>query len=123
MRSSISQFAYQRKGNDLSRSIADLNRFNDRSRKDLEIESRVSDLSDDEWHEIIKYERDRFEEDKQKQKEDFLNRRKLIKETLDRQLRERNQRIRKEIEDKKHFDKVLLDNAKKQEEQEVKKEQ
>jgi hypothetical protein len=114
----MSQFAYQRKGNELSKSIADLggHRFNDRSRKDLEIESRVSDLSGDEWHEIIKYERDKFEEDKQKQKEDFLNRRKMIKETLDRQLRERNQRIRKEIEDKKHFDKILLDNAKKQEE-------
>jgi hypothetical protein len=47
----------------LLRSIADLsgNRFN--SRKDLEIESRVSDLSGDEWHEIIKYELERFEED------------------------------------------------------------
>lgn len=40
-------------------------------------------MSGDEWHEIIKYEREKFEEEKQKKKEDFMNKRKMIKETLD----------------------------------------
>lgn len=52
-------------------------------KNDLEIDSLPSDLSGDEWNEIIKFERERFEEEKNKKKEDFLNRRKMIKETLD----------------------------------------
>ena len=78
-------------------------------------------MDGDEWHEIIKYEREKFEEEKQKQKEDFLSKRKMIKETLDKQLKERNARIKQEIEEKKQFDSILLQNARAQEEEEQKK--
>ncbi len=94
----MSQFAQQRKSNaDTSKSFADLRlKLRDQNQRngDLEIESRISDLSGDEWNEIVKYEKDKFEEERQRQKSDFLNKRKLIKETLDKQLRERNQRVR-----------------------------
>lgn len=52
-------------------------------KRDVELDSIPSDLSGDEWNEIVKYEREKFEEEKQKQKEEFMNRRKMIKETLD----------------------------------------
>lgn len=64
-------------------------------RRAADLDSVVSDLSQgDEWAEIVKYEKERFEEEQQRQKQEFINKRKLIKETLDKQLRERNQRIR-----------------------------
>ena len=70
-----------------------------------------SDISGDEWNEIVKFEKERFEEEKQKQKEDFMNKRRMIKETLDRQLKDKNVRVKSEIEEKKHFDSILLKNA------------
>lgn len=52
--------------------------------KNVEVDSIPSDVEGDEWNEIVKYEKERYEEEKQRQKEDFLNKRKMIKETLDR---------------------------------------
>lgn len=40
-----------------------------------------------------------------------MNKRRMIKETLDRQLKDKNVRVRSEIEEKKHFDAILLKNA------------
>lgn len=73
IRNSYSQFPVTRKSkiSETSKSFADLkvkpseNRFNG-GRRELELDSIASDLSGDEWHEIIKFERERFEEDKQK---------------------------------------------------------
>lgn len=50
-----------------------------------------------------------------------MNKRRMIKETLDRQLKDKNVRVRSEIEEKKHFDAILLKNAQQQEEEEQKK--
>ncbi len=52
-------------------------------KKDNDLDSIPSDLSGDEWNEIVKYEKEKFEEEKQLKKEDFINRRKMIKDTLD----------------------------------------
>jgi hypothetical protein len=89
----------------------------------LENESVPSELSGDEWNEIVKYEREKYEEEKQKQREDFLERRRQVKATLDRQLRERDLRKKREKEEKQQFDRVLLENARALEEKEVLKEQ
>lgn len=46
-------------------------------------ESVPSQIDDDEWVEIVKYEQERFEEDKKKEKELIEKKKKLIRETLD----------------------------------------
>ena len=45
----------------------------------------------------------------------------MIKETLDKQLKDRNQRIKQEQEEKKKFDSILLQTAKQQIDEETKK--
>lgn len=119
MRSSLSVLPYNKQphNKEVSKSFVDIRMKMNEPKRDLDLDSVITDLSaGDEWAEIVKYEKERFEEEQQKQREDFINKRKMIKETLDKQLKERNQRIRQEREEKKHFDKILLDNAKKQEE-------
>jgi hypothetical protein len=50
-----------------------------------------SDISGDEWAEILRYEKERYEEDKRREKEQFEYKKKQIRDTLERQLKERNQ--------------------------------
>lgn len=47
-------------------------------------ESLPSDLSDDEWVEIIKYQKEKFEEDKIREKEEFEKRKHALRDTLNR---------------------------------------
>ena len=46
-------------------------------------------MSDDEWAEIVKFEKEKYEEEKIKEKEKFINKRNLIKETLRKQINDR----------------------------------
>lgn len=73
MRNSYSQFPLTRKNNigghhergETSKSFADLRLNSGKIGKhDIEVDSIPSDLSGDEWHEIIKFEREKFEEEK-----------------------------------------------------------
>eukprot|EP00347_Sterkiella_histriomuscorum_P005983 403354521 len=128
VRNSYSQFPITRKNNiggergETSKSFADLRLASGKiGMRDIEVDSIPSDLSGDEWNEIVKFEKEKFEEEKQKQKEDFLYKRKMIKETLDKQLKDRNQRIKQEQEEKKKFDTILLQTAKQQIDEETKK--
>jgi hypothetical protein len=53
-------------------------------KKDVDEESIGSNLSDDVWAEITKFNRDRFDEEKVKHRKDMLLKKLMIKETLDR---------------------------------------
>ena len=60
-----------------------------RKHEDLgENESLPSDLSNDEWVEIVNFEKEKYEEDKRREKEEFEKRKKNLKEVLDKQLRD-----------------------------------
>lgn len=48
-----------------------------------ENESLPSDLSNDEWVEIVNFQKEKYEEDKRKEKEEFEKRKKNLKEVLD----------------------------------------
>lgn len=69
-----------------------------------ERDSLPSDLSEDEWTEIVKFQKEKFDEEKKKKLEEFADKRKMIKETLDKQLREQHQRKLKEKSEKSQFD-------------------
>ncbi len=52
-------------------------------------ESVISAISDDEWAEIVKYQKEKYEEEKERERERFLEKRNQIKETLKKQMNER----------------------------------
>ena len=67
-----------------------------RSNATLEVDERdslPSDLSGDEWTEIVNFQKEKFDEDRVKKQEEFKSKRRMIKDTLDRQLKE--QQLRK----------------------------
>lgn len=54
-----------------------------------ENESRPSDISEDEWAEIVRYQREQYEEEKKNEKHKIAMKREAIKKTLDRQIQEK----------------------------------
>jgi hypothetical protein len=53
-----------------------------------ETESLPSDLSQDEWVEIVKYQKEQYDEDKRREAALGLRKKQQLREVLDRQLRE-----------------------------------
>lgn len=53
-----------------------------------DVESIPSDIDNDQWAEINKYDYELFREQQRKQKEEFLQKRQMVKNTLDLQIRE-----------------------------------
>jgi len=75
----------QRNESGVGKSFADLRiKLGHKKRNDMDDVSIPSDISGDEWAEILKYEQEKFEEDKRKEKEEFERKRKQIRDTLDR---------------------------------------
>ena len=71
MRNSYSQFPITRKNNiggergETSKSFANLRLASGKiGMRDIEVDSIPSDLSGDEWNEIVKFEKEKFEEEK-----------------------------------------------------------
>ena len=60
-----------------------------------ETESLPSDLSEDEWVEIVKYQKEQYEDEKRKEAALGARKKQQLREVLDRQLRE--QREAKEL--------------------------
>lgn len=112
----------RQRNNEAAKSFADLRiKLGNKKKDELDDNSLPSDLSGDEWTEILKYEQEKYEEDKKREKEEFEKKRKLIRDTLDRQLKERNYRKQKEIEERKAFEEGLLQGLKEKEMLEKKK--
>lgn len=74
------------------------------ARKALKIEedeeSVLSQLSENEWVEIVKYEKEKFEEEKLMKVESNIQKRRAIKENLDKQLKEKKEEKIREIKEK-----------------------
>lgn len=102
----------RQRNNDVAKSFADLRIKLGSKRRDEDDISIPSDLDGDEWAEILKYEQEKFEEDKRREKQEYEQKRKLIRDTLDRQLKERNQQRAKEIEERKKYEQDLLNGLK-----------
>ncbi len=78
-----------------------------RHNKSLDVDERdslPSDISGDEWTEIVKFQKEKFDEERLKKQEEFLKKRRQIKETLDSQLKEQHLRKIKEKSEKFQFD-------------------
>ena len=72
-----------------------------RPSKDLgDTESLPSELSQDEWVEIVKYQKEQYEEDKRREAAMGLQKKQQLRDILDRQLREQRQLQEKQIKDK-----------------------
>lgn len=54
-----------------------------------------SDVEED-WAEIVRYQKEVYEEEKKKEKDRFEQKKKQLKETLDLQLKERNKKLLQE---------------------------
>ena len=66
----------RQRNNDVAKSFADLRvKLGHKKGDELDALSLPSDLSGDEWAEILKYEQEKFEEDKKKEKEEFEKKR------------------------------------------------
>jgi hypothetical protein len=51
-------------------------------------ESLPSELSEDEWVEIVKFQKEQFDEDQKKEQQKFLQKKQQLREVLDKQLRD-----------------------------------
>lgn len=60
------------------------NRINNDLKDDEDNISVPSDLSKDEWAEIVEFNKKKYEQDRQKEKEELKNKKEQIKATLDR---------------------------------------
>lgn len=48
-----------------------------------EVESRPSEISEDEWAEIVRFQKEEYEENKRKEREQLALKKETIKKTLD----------------------------------------
>jgi hypothetical protein len=79
----------EKQANENSKSFADirLKLGNKRANATLEVDERdslPSDLSGDEWTEIVNFQKEKFDEERMKKQEEFQSKRRMIKDTLDR---------------------------------------
>lgn len=83
-------------------------------------EQAPTDLDDNHWAEINKYNYHLWVQDNERRKQDIKSKKELVKSTLDKQLKEQT-RQRQQINDyNKKMDRILLDNAKREIEMEKK---
>lgn len=69
--------------------FADLRLKLGEKKKDLDDqESLPSELSDDEWVEIVKYQKEQYDEEQRREQEKFLHKKQQLREVLDKQLRD-----------------------------------
>ena len=78
-------------------------------RRGQDVEDLPSDISEDEWGEIQKFGQKLHEEQQRKAKEQQQNRIKQVKEVLDQQIKLRQELRDKAVQEKKDFDKRILD--------------
>ena len=87
-------------------------------------DSIPSNLSDgDEWADMVRYDQEIHIEETIKKKAELERKKLLVKETLDKQMKERNKGKLQAIEERKMFDQKLLKSMKEKEEQEIAKNQ
>jgi hypothetical protein len=80
-----------------------------------------SQLSDDMWGEVPKYQAYLQEENKRKERETFLKKRSLVKNTLEQQMQDRLKEKQKEREREREMDNMILKRAKEEIEQDKRK--
>jgi hypothetical protein len=81
-------------------------------------ESLPSDLSKDEWDEIVQFQKEQYEEEKKREQELFKQKKMRLREVLDRQLREQRELKEREVSEKRTFEQQLLQRMREKEEQE-----
>lgn len=81
-------------------------------------ESVPSEISQDEWVEIVKYRRAQFEEDQRREQAAFLSKKQQLRDVLDRQMRDQRSVRERESKEKRDFDADLLGRMRAKEEQE-----
>ena len=91
------------------------------NRYEQDAESEPSNISDDMWGEIPKYNHMKYQEQLRKEKEQFLQKRQIVKKTLDQQIQEQQEEKRRQFEYMKAIDQQMLDKARNELEREKKK--
>lgn len=77
-----------RNNEDVSKSFADLRVKLGIQRRlsDGEEDSQPSELTDDEWAEIVKYQKEKYDEDKKKERREMEVKKQMVRKTLESQL-------------------------------------
>ena len=77
-----------RNNEDVSKSFADLRVKLGIQRRlsDREEDSQPSELTDDEWAEIVKYQKGKYDEDKKKERREMEVKKQMVRKTLESQL-------------------------------------
>lgn len=76
------------------------------------VEDLPSQMSVDEWGEVVKYSKVLDTEMRSKEKSDFLNKQRLVKQTLDQQVSEQLKQKEKLNNERNLFDQMIIENDK-----------
>lgn len=77
-----------------------------------------SDITEDEWAEIQRFEAKQFKEDKMKEKKQFQEKKQMVRGILDQQMRDRKRALMEEQRERKEWEVSLLAQCKREVEEE-----